>query len=425
MLVVEFFIFIAVVIIGLKKKGSLGLMSVLVLLIYSLIFNKPIHKPALSLGLIILSVITASSSLAASGGIKLIANIIERIIIKHRTFITIIAPLFTFFATILCGTSYIVLTILPLVAKISIEEKIKPIYPLTACVIAANHGSLCSPISSPFLATTHLLNLNSNYILITMFISCFIGLLATILFNFISQRIDLKKENNIDFDNIKFEIDNIDFDVNKAKKAVLIFISGIFLLFLYGLYSNIRPKFIINNVASKCEMTLLIPLVMFSIGALISIICNIKIKDILEQKTMEFGFQSIITILGISWLSASLIENSRSEILILLNNFLKYHDFFFGIILFLASIFLASQTAAILTILPLGITLGFSDIKLLSILPFVDGLFFIPLTAIFSYAVECDKTGSTKSGKYILDHSLMIPGAIATITSVIIMYIIL
>ena len=135
--------------------------------------------------------------------------------------------------------------------------------------------------------------------------------------------------------------------------------------------------------------------------------------------------QSIITILGISWLSASLIENSRSEILILLNNFLKYHDFFFGIILFLASIFLASQTAAILTILPLGITLGFSDIKLLSILPFVDGLFFIPLTAIFSYAVECDKTGSTKSGKYILDHSLMIPGAIATITSVIIMYIIL
>ena len=49
-----------------------------------------------------------------------------------------------------------------------------------------------------------------------MFISCFIGLLATVLFNFISQRIDLKKENNINFDNIKFDIDNIDFDINKA-----------------------------------------------------------------------------------------------------------------------------------------------------------------------------------------------------------------
>ena len=78
--IVEFIIFTIVVILGLKKKGSLGLMSVLGLLIYSLIFNKPIHKPALSLGLIILSVITASSSLAASGGIKLIANIIEKII---------------------------------------------------------------------------------------------------------------------------------------------------------------------------------------------------------------------------------------------------------------------------------------------------------------------------------------------------------
>lgn len=423
--VVEFIIFTIVVILGLKKKGSLGLISILGLLIYSLIFNKPIHKPALSLGLIILSVVTASSSLAASGGIKLIANIIEKIIIKHKTFITIIAPLFTFFATILCGTPYIVLTILPLVSKISIEERIKPIYPLTSCVIAANHGSLCSPISSPFLAATHLLNLSSNYILITMFISCFIGLLATVLFNFISQRIDLKKDNNINFDNIKFDIDNIDFDINKAKKAVFIFISGISLLFFYGLYIDFRPKFIIHNSTYICNMDLLIPLIMFSIGALISIVCNIKIKDILEQKTMEFGFKSIITIIGISWLSSSLIENSRSEITILLNDFLKYHDFFFGTILFLSSIFLASQTAAILTIIPLGITLGYSDIKLLSILPFVDGLFFIPLTAIFSYAVECDKTGSTKSGKYILDHSLMIPGAIATITSVIVMFFLL
>ena len=76
MLVIELLIFIVVVVLGLKKKGSLGLMSVLGVLVYSLIFNKPINKPALTLGLIILSVITASSSLAASGGVKLIANII-------------------------------------------------------------------------------------------------------------------------------------------------------------------------------------------------------------------------------------------------------------------------------------------------------------------------------------------------------------
>ena len=421
MILLEFSVFVSVVILGLKKKGSLGLMSILGLLLYSIFFHKYMSEPALSLGLIILSVITASSSLSASGGIIYIANIIEKIIIKHKTFITIIAPLFTFFMTILCGTSYIVLTIIPLVTKISIEEKIKPIYPLTACVIAANHGSLCSPISSAFLSITHILNLNSNYILLKMFISCFIGVLMTILFNFIRQRNDLKKENNIDFDNIKLEIDKVEYNIDNAKKAVLIFISGILILFFFGFIHNLRPNFIINNTVVEGDMSLLIPIIMFSISALISIICNVKIKDILEQKTMEFGFQSIITIIGISWLSSTLIINSKYEVLDVLNKFLRYHDFLFGIILFLASIFLASQTAAILTILPLGITLGYSDIKLLSILPFTDGLFFIPLTAIFSYAVECDKTGSTKSGKYILDHSLMIPGFIATFTSIIIM----
>ena len=425
MVLLEFTVFLSVVVLGLKKKGSLGLMSILGLLLYSMFFHKYMSEPALSLGLIILSVITASSSLSASGGIIYIANIIEKIIIKHKTFITIIAPLFTFFMTILCGTSYIVLTIIPLVTKISIEEKIKPVYPLTACVIAANHGSLCSPISSAFLSTTHILKLNTNYILIMMFISCFIGLLVTILYNFIRQRNDLKKENNIDFDNIKLEIDKIDYNVNNAKKAVLIFSVGVLILFFFGFMHNLRPSFIINNSVVEGDMAMLIPVIMFSIAALISVVCNVKIKDILEQKTMEFGFQSIITIIGISWLSSTLIINSKSEVLTILSNFLKYHDFLFGVILFLASIFLASQTAAILTILPLGITLGYSDIKLLSILPFADGLFFIPLTAIFSYAVECDKTGSTKSGRYILDHSLMIPGFIATLTSIIVMYMII
>ena len=422
-MIIEGLIFLCVIIFGFRERGSLGLAAIVGLSFYVFFTNKPISTPFLTLGLIILSVIISSSALSASGGVNIVVNIVEKIISKHPSWITLIAPIITFFITVLCGTSYIVLVFLPIVARISIEKGIKPVYPLTGCVVAANHGVLCSPISSPFLAMTHVLTtIDSHYILFMMFISSFAGFLVAILFNFIRQKFDKNVFNPEIFDDSNLNT----FSRPNAKKSVIVFIIGVFTVFILGLFPDIRPvSSTDSSVLCAADMQVVVPLVMFSIAGIIVFICNVKVRDILRQRSMEFGFQTIITVLGISWLVNSFIESNKSLLVDSLQHSLNGCNFLFGIILFFSSVFMASQTAAILTILPLGIALNFDPVKILSFVPLVDGLFFIPLTAIFSYAVECDKTGSTKSGRFIFDHSLMIPGFIATFVSWIVLQFIL
>lgn len=416
MLSLYVFLFVSVVLISLKKNGSIGLVAIFFVFINTILFNKPLASPSLKIGLIILSVITAVSSLSASNGINYISDIIERLLVKHKSFITIIAPIFTFFVTLFCGTPYIVLAIIPIVVKISVEEGFKPVYTVTSCIIAANHAYLCSPIGSPFIVLSHFLNLKTYYVSLILISSCFLGVLVTVFMNYIFHKFYLKSCCNIYIQDS--EIKKYDYDRVKARRAVFIFIIGVFLMFLFGLCNDIRPFYIKNDIISKSDMFMVVPLFMFSISFMIIYLCNIKVVDILSQKTMEYGFNSIITIIGVSWLANTFIENNRIDFIGFINEIFNGNLIILGMILFFASVIMASQTAALLIFVPIYLSLGLSSLEVLKIVPFVDGLFFIPLTAIFSFAVECDKTKSIKSGNYIFNHSLMIPGFIATFVSI-------
>ncbi len=419
MLSVDILIFSLLIAVSLKKGISVGFSAIIGILIYSLLLNNKISEPALHIPLIILSIITATSSLSAAGGISYISEIIEKVLIKHKSFIEIIAPIFTFITTILCGTPYIALAIIPIVTKISIEENLKPVHSITGCIIGANHGYLCSPIGSPFIVTSHIIKINRYYMLFSLIVSCFIGLLATVIYNFIKQKLDTRKQKYNTNENIVYNIEK--YDKTRAQKAVFILLIGLVIMLIYGLNDNIKPDCIKDGYIKKSEPTLLIPLFMLSIAFFISSFCRVNISDMLKQKTMEYGFKSIITIIGISWLTNTLIENNKIELSSIIKETFDKNLISLGLIIFVSSIFMASQTTAILIFLPIYTTLGISDISLLKIIPFADGLFFIPLTAIFSFAIECDTTKSTKAGNYIINHSLMIPGLIATTTSIIIM----
>ena len=82
------------------------------------------------------------------------------------------------------------------------------------------------------------------------------------------------------------------------------------------------------------------------------------------------------------------------------------------------SILLFSQAATIRALLPLGISLGISPWLLIALFPAVNGYFFIPNYPTVVAAINFDRTGSTHIGKYILNHSFMMPGLIATGVSV-------
>jgi len=70
--------------------------------------------------------------------------------------------------------------------------------------------------------------------------------------------------------------------------------------------------------------------------------------------------------------------------------------------------------------MPVGLALGRPAPLLVAVYPAVNGLFFLPTYGTIIAAVNFDQTGTTKIGKYLLNHSFMIPGLVVTICSVLI-----
>ena len=70
--------------------------------------------------------------------------------------------------------------------------------------------------------------------------------------------------------------------------------------------------------------------------------------------------------------------------------------------------------------MPLGVTLDIPPAALAGMFPAVNGYFFIPTYGTLIAAVNFDRSGTTRIGKYVLNHSFMVPGIVATVSSVVI-----
>jgi anaerobic C4-dicarboxylate transporter len=57
---------------------------------------------------------------------------------------------------------------------------------------------------------------------------------------------------------------------------------------------------------------------------------------------------------------------------------------------------------------------------LIGVYPAVNGNFFLPTYGTVLAAVSFDQTGTTRIGKYLLNHSFMIPGLVTTATATIV-----
>ena len=90
----------------------------------------------------------------------------------------------------------------------------------------------------------------------------------------------------------------------------------------------------------------------------------------------------------------------------------------FALALFVMSILLYSQAATVRAVMPLGVALGMNPMMLIALFPAVNGYFFIPNYPTVVAAINFDRTGTTRIGKYVLNHSFMMPGLVATFVAV-------
>ena len=166
-------------------------------------------------------------------------------------------------------------------------------------------------------------------------------------------------------------------------------------------------------------MPIVIEIVMMSVAALMLLVTKVNVNDVPKTPTLRAGVVAVIGIFGLAWLGDSFIAAHKDVIVPAIGQQADAHPWTFAFGLFFASVLLYSQAATTRALMPLGMALGIPPQFLIAMFPSVNGYFFIPTYGSLIAAINFDLSGTTKIGKYVLNHSFMIPGVVATAVAVV------
>lgn len=418
------FVLIAIII-GARLGGiGLGVLGGLGLAVLTFVFGLEPTSPPIDVMLMIVAVIAAASCMQAAGGLDLMVKWAEKLLRKNPSKITILSPLVTYLFTFIAGTGHVAYSVLPVIAEVATETKIRPERPLGIAVIASQQAITASPISAATVALLSMLvgqgfNVSLFDILMISVPCTLIGVLAGA---FYSLHVGKELEDDPEFKRRiaegefttqKYELK----DVKNQKAAgwsVAIFILATIGIILFGSIESIRPVF----DGQSLSMAYIIEILMLSAAAIILLATRTDGIKAVQGSVFSAGMQAVVAIFGIAWMGDTFIAGNMAELKGSIEQTVTAMPWLFGVALFLMSILLFSQAATVRALLPLGIALGISPYMLIALFPAVNGYFFIPNYPTVVAAINFDRTGTTRIGKYILNHSFMVPGLIATGVSV-------
>lgn len=438
MIWIELIILLACIILG-SRLGSIGMgtMGGLGLLVFVFIFHLPPGgPPTVVLGMII-AVITALSAMEAAGGLTYLVSIAEKIMRKKPKSITFIAPLVTYILIFLAGTQHVIYALLPVISEISRKSGIRPERPLSITVIAAMHGLIASPISAATVALLAVFtgrDVTLPQIMMVVIPSTLIAVMIGALSVYkkgkeLNEDPEyLQKLEDAPADEQVKSVVLTGKELHNAKGATFLFFASVVFIVLIGLFPELKPTYSIETTSGTevkdIDMAQSIMIVMIAIAGIMMLAFKANANKAVSGPTMRSGLVAVISILGISWLGSSFFEGNRSDIINGISGIIEGQEWLFAIGLFLLSMLLFSQAATIVTLMPVAIALDMPTGLLIALYPAVNGIFFLPTYGTILAAVSFDQTGTTKIGKYLVNHSFMIPGLVTTVSAVIIALII-
>ena len=416
---------LAAIIVGARLGGiGLGVMGGVGLAILTFVFGLQPTAPPIDVMLMIAAVISAASCMQAAGGLDFMVKLAERLLRRNPAHVTILSPLVTYLFTFVAGTGHVAYSVLPVIAEVAAETKIRPERPLGIAVIASQQAITASPISA---ATVALLGLLTGFD-ITLFdilkitipatlIGVLVGAFASLIVGkelmedpeYLHRMEEgLLEDKHVELNDVK--------NMFQARLSVIIFIVATLLIVLFGSIPGLRPSF----DGKVMDMPSLIEILMLSAAALILIISRTDGIKATQGSVFPAGMQAVIAIFGIAWMGDTFINGNITELTCSIEGIVRQMPWLFGVALFVMSILLYSQAATVRAIVPLGIALGISPMMLIALFPAVNGYFFIPNYPTVIAAINFDRTGTTGIGKWVLNHSFMMPGLVATIVSIVI-----
>lgn len=439
-ILLQFAIVLTLIFIGARMGGiGLGIYGMVGVFILVFVFGmKPGNLP-IDVMLIIVSVITAAASLQAAGGLDYLVGLAAKFLRKHPEKITYYGPLTTWLFCIVAGTAHTSYSLLPIISEIATNSKIRPERPLSVATIAASLGITGSPVSAATAAiiSTDLLG-GKGIELSTILIVCIpASLIAILVAAFVQNHVgkelvdDPIYKKRVAQGIIKPEEDSklIDEMIKNpnphAKYAVMAFLLGVLLVVLFGSVPSLRPSFIVDGELQRVSMPETIEIIMMAISALILILGKAKVSDAVKGSVFAAGMNAMVAIFGIAWMGDTFFNGNLEFFKEQIANVVTQYPFLFAIALFFMSIMLFSQAATVRTLYPLGIGLGISPLALVAMFPAVNGYFFLPNYPTEVAAINFDRTGTTRIGRFVVNHSFQLAGFITTIVSISVGYVII
>ena len=433
MIWIELAILLACIVIGARLGGiGLGAVAGIGLIIFVFILGAPPGGPTGAVLGMIIAVITALAAMQSAGGLDYLVLLAQKVLHKNPQQITFLAPFVTYFLVMLCGTQHVAYALLPVIAETSRKAGIRPERPLSISVIAASQGLIASPISAVTVAVLGVLaGMDVSLVKIMAVI-----VPSTLIAVFVGALSVVRKGKNLEDDPVYQErvkngsIKSADeipeltgVPLRRARVSLMLFLGGIVFVVLIGMIDSLRPtyKVLVEGQLryDQVDMAAAIMIVMLGVAGLIFVLCKAGADAAVKGSIMKGGITAVISILGIAWLGSSFFEHNREFIVEGLSGVIQVYPSVFALGLFVLSIMLFSQAATVVTLMPVAVAAGMSPVLLIGLYPAVNGLFFLPTYGTVLAAVSFDQTGTTKIGKYLLNHSFMLPGLVSTITAVV------
>lgn len=427
MIWVELIILLACIVIGARIGGlGLGVMGGVGLAIFTFVFGLQPTSAPIDVMLMILAVVTTAGCLQAAGGMDYLVYLAEKALRKNPKYINFIAPIITYLFTFFAGTGHVAYSVLPVIAEVAKETGERPERSMSIAVIASQQAITACPISAATVALLALLDpfgITLPQIMMVCVPSTFI---ACMIAAFIQSKIGKElNEDPIYLERLekgliqKIKKEKKEYVATKESKlSVLLFLIAAVSVVVLGSFENLRPAWEVEGELVRMGMPATIEITMLTASALIIMLCKVNVEEIVSGSVFKAGASAVVAIFGIAWMGDTFFQGNSEYITGGISDLVTTAPWLFAIALFVLSILLYSQAATVRTLMPLGVTLGINPALLIAMFPAVNGYFFIPNYPTVVAAINFDQTGTTRIGKYILNHSFMLPGLVATIGAV-------
>ena len=471
LMIVLFVLMLFVLWLGSRHGGlALGAISGLGLAVMVFCFQLKPGNPPIDVILIIIAAITCAGIMQAAGGMEWLIQLTEKLLRRHPNNITFLAPFATFFLTILVGTGHVVYMLMPIICDIALKKGIRPERPCAVASVAAQVGITCSPVAAAVVAFVAISNVNGFDVTIPQVLmvnipACICGLIA-------ASAASYKRGKDLDKDpefQAKLQdpkqreyiygesATSLNTTISKSAKAsVFIFLGALLLIINFAIFPNLLPNYDtikaikgaepvelvdgvmisaqqladagiqIDQVTELAEedlkMNHVIQILMISAAALMVLFCKANPKVAVDGPVWKAGMTAVVAIFGIAWMADTYFSHFMPQIQSILVSIVAKYPWSIALVFFFVSMLINSQGAVVVSMLPLAYSLGIPGPVLLGVLPSVYGYFFIPTYPSDVATVNFDRSGTTKIGKYLLNHSFMMPGLISVSVSTAVAY---